>query len=78
MPRAPFQVLSFPFINDGKTIKYCIFKRGDDNNWQGIAGGGEDFETPEEAVLRESFEEANIRNRKLNIQSRHNGVIRAS
>jgi dATP pyrophosphohydrolase len=65
MARAPFQVLAFPFMNDGKIIKYCIFKRGDDNNWQGIAGGGEGLETPEEAVLRESFEEANIRNGKL-------------
>jgi len=39
---------------------YAIFKRSDEGYWQLVAGGGEDNETPEEAVRRESFEEAGI------------------
>lgn len=58
--RAPFQVLVIPYIVNRDNIKYVIFKRSDDNNWQGIAGGGENDETPGQAARRESFEEAFI------------------
>jgi dATP pyrophosphohydrolase len=35
-------------------------KRSDAGYWQGIAGGGEDNETPLEAARREAYEEAAI------------------
>lgn len=54
------QVLVIPYkITDGKP-EYCIFKRSVALYWQFIAGGGEDKETPLEAAIRESFEEANL------------------
>lgn len=65
MPRAPFQVLVFPYCFHNNTIDYCFFQRSDDSNWQGIAGGGEDTETPIEAARRESKEEANIESNKI-------------
>jgi dATP pyrophosphohydrolase len=35
-------------------------KRADDGTWQGVAGGGEDDETPLEAARRETYEESGI------------------
>jgi dATP pyrophosphohydrolase len=51
LARAPFQILVFPYCKDdsGK-IQYAIFSRADYFCWQGIAGGGEDKETPLEAA----------------------------
>ena len=61
MARAPYQVLIFPYIKDKQGfIEYAIFRRSDGNYWQGIAGGGEEGETPEEAARREIKEEAGI------------------
>jgi len=62
MPRAPYQVLVFPywFAPDG-TLEYCLLKRADTGYWQGVAGGGEDNESPAEAAQRETFEETGIR-----------------
>lgn len=59
--RAPYQILVFPYHKtvDAK-IKYCIFKRKDMKTWQGIAGGGENGESPIEAAKREALEEAGI------------------
>ncbi len=60
MARAPFQILVFPYqIVDGNPI-YALFRRSDDGCWQGIAGGGENSESPEEAAKREAHEEASI------------------
>jgi len=61
MTRAPFQVLVLPYrrSRDGE-IAYAIFRRTDAEYWQGIAGGGEDNESPLEAARREAFEEAGI------------------
>jgi dATP pyrophosphohydrolase len=61
MPRAPVQILVLPFRKgvNGK-FEYAVFKRADEAFWQGIAGGGEDYETPIEAARREVFEEAKI------------------
>lgn len=53
-------MLIFPFIKDGSGYLFAIFKREDMDIWQGIAGGGEDNETPEEAMKRELFEETGI------------------
>lgn len=59
--RAPFQVLIFPYIQtDKKPTQFCLFKRKDLGIWQGIAGGGEDDETPIETAVRETREEINI------------------
>lgn len=59
--RQPYQVLVLPytFEADG-TVKYGLFKRADENYWQGIAGGGEGSETPLETAKREAHEEAGI------------------
>lgn len=60
MARAPFQVLVFPFRRTEEDIEYAIFRRSDAGYWQGIAGGGEDEETPLEAAQREAEEEGGI------------------
>jgi len=61
MSRAPFQILVLPYrLTDEGGIEYAIFRRADLDCWQGIAGGGEDDETPIEAAKRESYEEAGI------------------
>src|SRR5438132_791916 len=61
MGRAPFQVLVFPFRRDkAGGLEYAIFRRTDIDAWQGIAGGGEDDETPTQAAIREAREEAGI------------------
>jgi dATP pyrophosphohydrolase len=58
--RAPFQILAIPYrIVDGTPI-YCVFHRADHDQWQFIAGGGEDRETPAEAAVREIFEEGGV------------------
>ena len=61
MARAPFQVLVIPFrVLGDSAIEYAVFRRADIDCWQGIAGGGEDEETPLEAARREAYEEAGI------------------
>lgn len=66
MARAPFQVLVFLYRQDPQgSIEYGIFRRQDHDYWQGIAGGGEDVETPLEAAYRETAEEAGLRPREV-------------
>ncbi len=61
MSRAPFQILVLPFrVKHNGGYEYVIFNRADDRYWQGLAGGGEDGESPVEAAKREAYEEANI------------------
>ena len=61
MPRAPFNVLVLPFCRrEAERAEYAIFRRADQGYWQGIAGGGEDDESPLAAAKREAFEEAAI------------------
>ncbi len=61
MSRAPFQVLVLPFrITATGEVVFAIFRRAQPDCWQGIAGGGNVGETPEEAARREAFEEAGI------------------
>ncbi len=63
--RAPFQILAIPYrITDGD-ISYCVFHRADFDQWQFIAGGGEDNETPPDAAKREIFEEGGIRTKSI-------------
>ncbi len=58
--RAPFQVLAllYQWI-DGKPC-YYVLHRADHDQWQFISGGGEDDETPLEAVRRETWEEGGV------------------
>jgi len=58
--RNPYEVLVFPYIKDGKNIKYVLFKRADLYVWQAIAGGGEDEENILLTAKREAKEEAGI------------------
>ena len=61
MPRAPFQVLVFPYaVAPDGVITYAVFRRADRGVWQVVAGGGEVGETPEEAARREAWEEARV------------------
>ena len=61
MARAPLQVLVIPFRQnlDGNP-KYAICRRANESYWQGIAGVGQDCESPIQAAKREAFEEAHI------------------
>ena len=56
--RAPFQVLAIPYRMIGDTPVFCIFHRADHDQWQFIAGEGEDDETPLEAAKWETAEES--------------------
>ena len=58
--RAPFQILSIPYRIINCCPYYCVFHRADHDQWQFIAGGGEDNETPFEAAKRETFEEGGV------------------
>lgn len=61
MARAPFNVLVYPCIKVGDNeFEYAILRRADAPLWQGIAGGGEDKETPSETARRETLEETGI------------------
>jgi len=63
MNRDPFQTLVIPYrILPNQNILYAIFRCEERTGgyWQGIAGGGENGESPLEAAKREAFEEAGI------------------
>lgn len=60
MPRASFQILVLPYRRTATTLEYAVLRRSDYLCWQGIAGGGEDDETPLEAARREALEEAGL------------------
>ncbi|MBE0687404.1 MAG: NUDIX pyrophosphatase [Anaerolineaceae bacterium] len=61
MARAVFQVLVFPYRkNMNNQLEFALLLRADESFWQGIAGGGEDNESPLEAAKRETFEETGI------------------
>lgn len=59
--RAAFQILVFPYRDDGAGgFVYALFKRSDAGYWQGVAGGGEAGESPLVAARRETAEEAGL------------------
>lgn len=58
--RAPFQILAIPYKIIEQSPLFCVFLRSDDPQWQFIAGGGEDDETPLEAAKRETAEECGV------------------
>lgn len=57
--RAPFQILAIPY-RKGTPIQFCVLHRSDHDQWQFVAGGGEDAEKPAEAAIREIYEETGI------------------
>lgn len=57
--RAPFQILAIPYRRKNG-CQFCVFHRSDIDQWQFVAGGGEDDETPVEAAIREIREETGI------------------
>ncbi len=58
MVRAPFQVLVYPFrLIAPDRVEYALLRRSDAGWWQGVAGGGEDQESPLQAAGREAHEE---------------------
>ena len=59
--RAPFQILALPYKREQGKLLVCVLRRSDCDQWQFIAGGGEDAETPMEAAKREIFEECFVR-----------------
>jgi len=61
MARAPFQVLVLPFRRTGGGgVEFAVLRRRDLGLWQGVAGGGEDGETPGQAAEREASEELGL------------------
>jgi len=61
MARAPFQVLILPFRRTGDgAVEFAVLRRHDLDLWQGVAGGGEDDETPSQAAVRETSEELGL------------------
>lgn len=54
------QVLVLPFRLESSGVRFCVLRRSDDGGWQGVAGGGEDGETPEQAARREAWEEIGL------------------
>ena len=61
MPRAPLNVLVYPYLPVGEGVfEYALLRRADEGWWQGVTGGGEDDETPLQAARRETFEETGI------------------
>ena len=61
MARAPFQNLVLLFHREpDASLRYAVFRRADRDAWQGIAGGGEESEVPEQAARREAAEEAGV------------------
>lgn len=61
MPRAPFNVVVYPFrVGEDGAYQYALLRRADEGWWQGVSGGGQDGETPLEAAVRETVEETRI------------------
>lgn len=68
--RAPFQILAIPYRFVNQVPIYCVFHRTDSDEWQFIAGGGEDNETPLQAARREISEEGGVlANRMMELKS---------
>ena len=57
--RAPFQILAIPY-RITPDLQYCVLHRSDFDQYQFVAGGGEDDENAMDAAVREIKEEINI------------------
>ena len=60
MARAPFNVHVLLYRKVDLHLEYAVLKRKDSGIWQGVAGGGEDDETPLECAKRETYEECGV------------------
>lgn len=58
--RAPFQILAIPYKLE-PILQYCVLHRSDIDQYQFVAGGGEDDEKPIEAAAREIYEETSVK-----------------
>ena len=58
--RAPFLILAIPFRLE-PNLQYCVLHRSDIDQYQFVAGGGEDDEKPIEAAAREIYEETSVK-----------------
>ncbi|MBS1102580.1 NUDIX domain-containing protein [Gluconobacter sp. Dm-62] len=58
--RAPFQALVLPFRKADRGTEYALFRRSDSGDWQPIAGGGDEGETPHQTAKREMQEESGL------------------
>lgn len=58
--RAPFQILAIPY-RPKPDLQYCVLHRSDNDQYQFVAGGGEDDEKPMEAAAREICEETSVK-----------------
>lgn len=58
--RAPFQILAIPY-RKRQEYQFCIFHRTDIDQYQFVAGGGENDEKPIEAAAREIYEETSVK-----------------
>jgi dATP pyrophosphohydrolase len=59
-PHNAFQVLVFPYRLRRGELQIALFRRADNGHWQGIAGGGENDESPAQAAIRETREESGL------------------
>ena len=57
--RAPFQILAIPYRKRDE-YRFCVFHRADIDQYQFVAGGGEDGERPADAAIREIGEETSV------------------
>lgn len=62
--RAPFQILAIPYRKH-PALEFCVLRRADNDQWQFVAGGGEDAETPLEAAAREISEKTGIQANRI-------------
>ena len=58
--RAPYQILAIPYRTMKGIREFCVFHRADFDQWQFIAGGGENDESPVKAAKREISEESGV------------------
>jgi dATP pyrophosphohydrolase len=58
--RAPFQILAIPYKKNTE-LQFCVFHRADIDQFQFVAGGGEDDEKPLDSAIREIREETGIK-----------------
>ena len=57
--RAPYQILAIPY-RKRQGYQFCIFHRADFDQYQFVAGGGENDEKAIDAAIREIKEETNV------------------
>lgn len=57
--RVPFQILAIPYRKK-QEYQFCVFHRADIDQYQFVAGGGENDEQAIDAAIREIKEETNV------------------